>query len=58
MPRRPAGRKGKSPNSAVFAADDGATWTMVNTTPDGARRVVAAGLEWQEPEREEIDPET
>ena len=42
----------------IFAADDGATWTMVVTTPDGASCVVAAGLEWQEPEREEPDPET
>ena len=30
----------------VFAADDGSTWTMVITTPDGASCVVAAGLEW------------
>lgn len=42
----------------IFATDDGATWTMVVTTPDGASCVVAAGLEWQEPEREEFDPET
>ena len=31
----------------IFAADDGATWTMVVTTPDGASCVVAAGIEWQ-----------
>ena len=42
----------------IFAADDGSTWTMVVTTPNGASCVVAAGLEWQEPEREEFDPET
>lgn len=42
----------------VFASKDGGTWTMVVTTPNGASCVVAAGLEWQEPEREEFDPET
>jgi hypothetical protein len=42
----------------IFAADDGSTWTMVVTTPNGASCVVAAGLEWQEPEKEEPDPET
>lgn len=42
----------------IFATDDGATWTMVITTPDGASCVVAAGLEWQEPEKVEFDPET
>lgn len=42
----------------IFATDDGATWTMVITTPDGASCVVAAGLEWQEPEKEEVDSET
>jgi hypothetical protein len=31
---------------------------MVVTTPNGASCVVAAGLEWQEPEKEEPDPET
>ena len=34
----------------IFATDDGSTWTMVITTPDGASCVVAAGLEWQEDE--------
>lgn len=34
----------------VFATDDGSTWTMVVTTPNGASCVVAAGLEWQEDE--------
>ena len=42
----------------VFATDDGSTWTMVITTPDGASCVVAAGLEWQAPEGEQPDPET
>ena len=42
----------------VFATDDGSTWTMVITTPDGASCVVAAGLEWQAPEGERPDPET
>ncbi len=42
----------------VFASRDGSTWTMAITTPDGASCVVAAGLEWQEPEVEEFDPET
>ena len=31
----------------VFATDDGSTWTMAITTPDGASCVVAAGIEWQ-----------
>ena len=31
----------------VFATEDGSTWTMVVTTPNGAACVVAAGLEWQ-----------
>ena len=42
----------------VFAADDGSTWTMAVTTPDGASCVIAAGMEWQEPEKVEIEPET
>ena len=41
----------------VFAADDGSTWTMAITTPDGASCVIAAGLEWQEPEKVEFEPE-
>ncbi len=32
----------------IFATNDGATWTMVITTPNGASCVVAAGLEWQD----------
>ena len=40
----------------VFTSTDGATWTMVVTTPDGASCVVAAGLEWHEPEPEMRDP--
>ena len=31
----------------IFATDDGSTWTMVVTTPNGAACVVAAGLEWR-----------
>lgn len=31
----------------IFAKDDGATWTMVVTTPNGASCVVAAGVDWQ-----------
>lgn len=42
----------------VFAAKDGATWTMVVTTPQGASCVVAVGEEWQEPEELALDPET
>ncbi|MDH3228894.1 MAG: hypothetical protein OEN55_03775 [Alphaproteobacteria bacterium] len=41
----------------VFAATDGATWTMVITTPDGASCVVAVGEEWQEPQQLAFDPE-
>lgn len=42
----------------VFTSTDGATWTMVITTPDGASCVVAAGLEWHEPEKDTFDPES
>ena len=41
----------------VFAAPDGATWTMVVTTPDGSSCVVAVGEEWQEPQQLAYDPE-
>lgn len=41
----------------VFAADDGATWTMVITTPQGASCVVAVGEEWQTPKQLAYDPE-
>jgi len=41
----------------VFAAEDGATWTMVITTPEGASCVVAVGEEWQEPRQLAYDPE-
>ncbi len=42
----------------VFATPDGATWTMVLTTPGGASCVVAVGEEWQEPQQLAFDPET
>ena len=42
----------------VFTSTDGATWTMVITTPDGASCVVAAGLGWHEPEQDTFDPES
>jgi hypothetical protein len=42
----------------VFAAKDGATWTMVLTTPEGASCVVAVGENWQEPRQLAYDPET
>lgn len=42
----------------VFAADDGATWTMVVTTPDGASCVVAVGEDWQEPMQTAFDTES
>ena len=41
----------------VFAAEDGATWTMVITTPEGASCVVAVGEEWQTPQQLAFDPE-
>jgi len=41
----------------VFAADDGATWTMVVTTPEGASCVIAVGEEWQAPQQLAFDPE-
>ena len=31
----------------VFATDDGSTWTLIITTPDGASCVVGAGIAWQ-----------
>lgn len=42
----------------VFAAPDGATWTMVITTPEGASCVVAVGEDWQTPQQLAYDPET
>ena len=30
----------------VFTTDDGSTWTLVLTTPDGTSRVIAAGETW------------
>lgn len=30
----------------VFTTDDGATWTLVLTKPDGTSRIVAAGETW------------
>ncbi len=30
----------------VFTTDDGSTWTLVLTQPDGTSRVVAAGETW------------
>ncbi len=30
----------------VFATDDGSTWTLVLTKPDGTSRVIAAGEIW------------
>jgi len=30
----------------VFATDDGSTWTLVLTKPDGTSRVIAAGETW------------
>lgn len=41
----------------VFAAPDGATWTMVITTPEGASCVVAVGKDWQAPQQLAYDPE-
>ncbi|MES0339841.1 MAG: hypothetical protein ABUK15_07280 [Anaerolineales bacterium] len=32
----------------VFTAEDGSTWTLAMTTPDGATCVIAAGVEWME----------
>jgi len=40
----------------VFAADDGATWTMVITTPEGSSCVIAVGNEWQTPQQLAFDP--
>ena len=42
----------------IFATDDGSTWTMVVTTPNGASCVIAAGLDWQEPDKAEFEPES
>jgi len=42
----------------VFAADDGATWTMVITTPEGSSCVIAVGNEWQTPQQLAFDPKS
>jgi hypothetical protein len=42
----------------IFSTTDGATWTMVITTPDGASCIVAAGLEWHEPKQKVLEPDT
>ncbi len=41
----------------VFAARDGATWTMVVTTPEGASCVIAVGEQWHVPQQLVFDPE-
>ncbi len=41
----------------VFAAKDGATWTMVVTTPEGASCVIAVGEQWHVPQQLVFDPE-
>lgn len=32
----------------VFATDDGATWTMVMTSPKGISQVASSGVAWQD----------
>lgn len=41
----------------VFAAKDGATWTMVVTTPEGASCVIAVGEQWHVPQQLVFEPE-
>ena len=42
----------------VFATDDGATWTIVVTTPQGRSCMVAAGEGWRAVPWTEAEPET
>lgn len=41
----------------VFSTDDGATWTLVLTRPDGVSCIVAAGRHWQSTPPEPRGPE-
>ncbi len=38
----------------IYATDDGATWTMVVTTPEGQSCVVASGEAWAERVQSEL----
>ncbi len=38
----------------IYATDDGATWTMVITTPEGQSCVVASGEAWAERAQSEL----
>ena len=51
---------GLASNGAVlelFSSGDGATWSIVVTTPDGVSCVVASGEEWEQSERVALGPE-
>ena len=41
----------------VFSSGDGATWSIVITTPDGVSCVVASGETWEQGERVALGPE-
>jgi hypothetical protein len=41
----------------VFASGDGATWTMIMTTPEGTSCVIAAGEKWLTNNKPPHDPE-
>ncbi len=38
----------------IYATDDGATWTMVVTTPEGQSCIVASGEAWAERAQSEL----
>lgn len=41
----------------VFASEDGATWTVVLTRPDGTSCIAAAGRYWQTVSEKKLGPE-
>jgi hypothetical protein len=41
----------------LFASADGATWTVVLTSPDGKSCIAAAGRDWQSLPAKPLDPE-
>ncbi len=42
----------------VFASGDGASWTMIVTTPEGVSCVIATGEQWLSSEKPLYDPAT
>ncbi len=48
------GRSATGRMVGIYATDDGATWTMVVTTPEGESCVVASGEAWAERAQSEL----